>query len=107
MYTPPAFREENPAVLRQIMREARLATLVTATAEGLMATPLPLILDESEGAYGTLYGHFAKANPQWQAAPIGDALVIFSGADAYITPSWYATKQEHGKVVPTWNYTAV
>ncbi|MHA6692780.1 FMN-binding negative transcriptional regulator [Devosia sp. A449] len=107
MYTPPAFREENPAALRQIMREARLSTLVTATAEGLMATPLPLILDETEGDYGTLYGHFAKANPQWQAAPIGEALVIFSGVDAYITPSWYATKQEHGKVVPTWNYAAV
>lgn len=107
MYTPPVFREENPAALRQIMREARLSTLVTATAEGLMATPLPLILDETEGDYGTLYGHCAKANPQWQAEPIGEALVIFSGADAYITPSWYATKQEHGKVVPTWNYAAV
>lgn len=107
MYTPPAFREDDPATLRQIIRAARLATLVTATAEGLMATPLPLYLDESEGVHGVLYGHIAKANPQWRAAPLGEALVLFSGADAYITPSWYAAKREHGKVVPTWNYEAV
>ncbi|WGD31924.1 FMN-binding negative transcriptional regulator [Ancylobacter sp. WKF20] len=107
MYTPPAFREDDPATLRQIIRAARLATLVTATADGLMATPLPLYLDESEGAHGVLYGHLAKANPQWKAAPLGEALVLFSGADAYITPSWYAAKREHGKVVPTWNYEAV
>ncbi len=107
MYTPPAFREDDPQALRQIMRETRLATLVTATAEGLMATPLPLILDENEGEHGVLYGHLAKANLQWKAPVIGDALVIFSGPDAYVTPSWYAAKQEHGKVVPTWNYVAV
>ncbi len=107
MYTPPAFREDDPATFRQIIRSARLATLVTATAEGLMATPLPLYLDESEGEQGVLYGHLAKANPQWKAAPLGKALVLFSGADAYITPSWYAAKAEHGKVVPTWNYEAV
>lgn len=107
MYTPPAFREEDAAVLHRIMREARLSTLVTATAEGLMATPLPFILDETEGENGVLYGHLAKANMQWKAPPVGDALVVFSGPDAYITPSWYAAKQEHGKVVPTWNYAAV
>jgi len=56
MYTPPAFREDDPSVLRQIIREARLATLVTATAEGLMATPLPLILDENQGEHGVLLG---------------------------------------------------
>jgi transcriptional regulator len=107
MYTPPAFREDDPAVLRQMMREARLSTLVTATAEGLVATPLPLLLDETEGASGTLYGHMARANPQWKLSPSGEALVIFSGPDAYITPSRYASKREHGKVVPTWNYIAV
>lgn len=107
MYTPPAFREDDPAILRQIMREARLSTLVTATQEGLVATPLPLFLDETEGEFGTLYGHLAKANPQWKLAPAGEALVIFSGPDAYVTPSWYAAKREHGKVVPTWNYAAV
>lgn len=107
MYTPPAFREDDPVVLRQIIREARLATLVTATAEGLMATPLPLILDENQGEHGVLLGHLAKANPQWKTPAMGEAMVIFSGPDAYITPSWYATKQDHGKVVPTWNYSAV
>jgi len=107
MYVPPPFREDDPAELRQIMREARLPTLVTATAEGLMATPLPLILDDSEGEHGALYGHVAKANPQWTLPATGDALVIFSGPDAYVTPSWYAAKREHGKVVPTWNYVAV
>lgn len=89
------------------MREARLSTLVTATSEGLIATPLPLILDESEGEHGVLYGHLAKANPQWKLPATGEALAIFSGPDAYVTPSWYAAKREHGKVVPTWNYVAV
>lgn len=107
MYTPPAFREDNPAELRRIMREARLSTLVTATAEGLVATPLPLFLDETEGPFGTLYGHLARANQQWRLQPAGDALAIFAGPDAYITPSWYPSKREHGKVVPTWNYAAV
>lgn len=107
MYVPPAFREDDPSTLRQIMREARLSTLVTATSEGLIATPLPLILDESEGEHGVLYGHLAKANPQWKLPAAGEALAIFSGPDAYVTPSWYAAKREHGKVVPTWNYVAV
>src|SRR6218665_3811011 len=107
MYTPPAFREDDPATLHRLMREARLSTLVTATEQGLMATPLPLILDEQEGEHGVLYGHVAKANPQWRSPVIGEALAIFAGSDAYITPSWYAAKQEHGKVVPTWNYAAV
>lgn len=107
MYTPPAFIENDPAEIRQIIREARLSTLVTNTPEGLIATPLPLMLDESEGEHGVLYGHLAKANPQWKLPVTGEALVIFSGPDAYVTPSWYAAKSEHGKVVPTWNYVAV
>ncbi|MGX1305384.1 transcriptional regulator [Amorphus suaedae] len=107
MYTPPAFREDDPAALRTIIREAGLSTLVTATADGIVATPMPLILEASEGPHGTLYGHIARANPQWKAEPAGDALVIFTGPDAYISPSWYAAKREHGKVVPTWNYVAV
>lgn len=107
MYTPPAFREDDPDELRAIMRGARLATLVTATAEGLAATPLPLFLVETEGAAGTLYGHLARANPQWKLEPTGEAMAIFSGPDAYVTPSWYPSKREHGKVVPTWNYEAV
>ena len=89
------------------IRAARLATFVTATTGGPLATPLPLFLDESEGENGVLYGHLAKANPQWRIPPLGDALAIFMGPDAYVTPAWYATKRETGKVVPTWNYVAV
>lgn len=107
MYVPPAFREDDPAELHAMMREARLCNFVTATEDGLLSTPLPLFLDPSEGEHGTLYGHLARANPQWKAPVIGEALAIFMGPDAYVSPSWYATKQEHGKVVPTWNYAAV
>ena len=107
MYVPPAFEENDRDILRAMIGEARLANLVTATEDGLIATPLPLFLDPEEGERGTLYGHVARANPQWRTAPVGEALAIFMGPDAYVTPSWYATKQEHGKVVPTWNYTAV
>jgi transcriptional regulator len=107
MYTPPAFRDDDIESIRATIRAAHLANLVTATADGPLATPLPLFLDATEGERGVLYGHLAKANPQWQAAPIGEALAIFMGPDAYVTPSWYATKQETGRVVPTWNYIAV
>ena len=107
MYTPPAFRDDNLTSMHATMLAARLSNLVTATSEGLIATPLPFVLDETEGEHGVLYGHVAKANPQWKATPIGEAMAIFMGPDAYITPSWYATKRETGKVVPTWNYVAV
>ena len=107
MYTPPAFRIEERNALLATVRAARLATVVTATADGPFATPLPLFVDEAEGEHGVLYGHFARANPQWRTPPIGDGLAIFMGADAYVTPAWYATKRETGKVVPTWNYVTV
>jgi transcriptional regulator len=107
MYIPPVFKDDDIESIRATIRGARLANLVTATADGPVATPLPLFLDESEGEQGVLYGHLAKANQQWKLAPIGDALAIFSGPDAYVTPSWYATKRETEKVVPTWNYIAV
>jgi transcriptional regulator len=107
MYIPPAFRENDLANIHAAIRAARLASFVTATADGVIATPLPMILDETEGPHGTLYGHVARANPQWTLAPVGEAMAIFMGPDAYVTPSWYATKGETGKVVPTWNYVAV
>jgi transcriptional regulator len=107
MYIPPAFKDDKIANIRATIRDARLANLVTSTADGLVATPLPLLLDESEGPNGTIYGHVAKANPQWRIPAIGEALAIFMGPEAYVTPSWYVTKQETGKVVPTWNYIAV
>lgn len=107
MYVPPAFREDDLAALHRAIRDARLANLVTATAEGLVATPLPLFLVPEEGPYGTLYGHLARANPQWKLPPKGNAMALFTGSDAYVSPSWYPSKREHGKVVPTWNYVAV
>jgi transcriptional regulator len=107
MYVPPAFREEDLTALHGTMRRARLANLVTTTAEGLIATPLPLFLAPDEGQFGTLYGHLARANSQWKLPPLGEALALFMGPDAYVSPAWYPSKQEHGKVVPTWNYIAV
>jgi transcriptional regulator len=108
MYVPPAFRIEDLAEIQALMRSARLAQVVTLGGSGLAATPLPLLLDPDEGAFGTLYGHLARANPQWrEAAPGGEALAIFMGPDAYVTPAWYAAKAETGKVVPTWNYETV
>jgi transcriptional regulator len=107
MYVPPAFREDDLAALHATMRAARLCNLVAATADGPVATPLPLFLVPEEGRYGTLYGHLAKANPQWKTPAVGEAMALFMGPDAYVTPSWYESKHEHGKVVPTWNYVSV
>jgi len=107
MYVPPAFREDDPAALHATIEQARLAHLVTATAEGLVATPLPMFLVADEGPHGTLYGHVARANPQWSSEVVGEAMALFLGPHAYITPNWYAAKQETHKVVPTWNYIAV
>ena len=107
MYMPPAFSDQDRDSLHATMRAARLANLVTATAEGPQVTPLPLLLDPDEGEYGTLYGHLARGNPQWRVPVLGEAVAVFMGPDAYITPSWYQTKQDTGKVVPTWNYVTV
>jgi transcriptional regulator len=107
MYTPPAFVVADRSELHEMIRQCHLANFVTATATGPMATPLPMFLDETEGDMGVLYAHLARPNPQWQADVVGDGLAVFMGPDAYVTPSWYATKAEHGKVVPTWNYAAV
>ena len=107
MYIPPAFRDDDLTSLHATIREARLANLITMTADGLIATPLPLLLDSASGPQGVLLGHMARANPQWSSPPVGEALAIFMGPDAYVSPSWYPTKQETGKVVPTWNYITV
>ncbi|MGQ9369509.1 FMN-binding negative transcriptional regulator [Azospirillum sp. ST 5-10] len=108
MYAPAPFREDRTPVLHDAIRRSGLATLVTVGAEGPEATPVPMLLDPGAGPYGTLTGHLARANPQWRtAAPGVPALALFAGPDAYVSPSWYATKAETGKVVPTWNYVAV
>jgi len=100
------FKEDRIAVLHDAIRASALATLVTMTPDGLIASHVPLLLDPDPAPYGTLIGHLARPIPQARGA-IGEALAIFQGLDAYITPSWYATKRETGKVVPTWNYVAI
>jgi transcriptional regulator len=108
MYTPSAFAEQDLVQLHQQILSTRLATLVTYGKQGLQASHLPLLLSPGQGPNGTLYGHLARANPQWQELEAGaEVLVIFAGADAYVSPSFYPSKAEHGKVVPTWNYVAV
>jgi transcriptional regulator len=112
MYAPPAFREDDPAEIIAIMQAARLPILVTMSTPvmggELFATHLPLIHEPEPAPHGRLIGHVAKANPHWRNFdPAHQALAIFQAHDAYISPSWYATKQQTGRVVPTWNYQAV
>ena len=108
MYVPAHFKEEDVAVLHEAIRERAFATLVTITADGLDASHVPMVLDVEPRPYGTRVGHDARANPQGRAARRdAPALAIFMGPDAYISPAWYPTNQETGKVVPTWNYVAV
>lgn len=109
MYVPSHFEESRAHVLHHLVREHPLAVLVAHTPDGLDANHVPLELDPEPAPHGTLRGHVARANPLWQlavAAPL-EALAIFRGPDRYITPAWYATKRETGKVVPTWNYAVV
>jgi transcriptional regulator len=108
VYIPSSNAEHRPEVMFVFMEAHRLAVLVTSSSEGMIATHLPLLVDRTRGAHGTLAGHIARANPQQRQAHDGDeALVIFSAHDAYITPTFYPTKARDGKVVPTWNYVAV
>ena len=108
MYTPPHFREDDISLLHETIRTIAFGTLVTLGPDGLVASHVPMLLEADKGERGTVTGHLAKANIQAKSGPSDiEALAIFQGPDAYITPNWYATKKEHGKVVPTWNYVAV
>lgn len=108
MYTPKHFEEPRIEVMHELMRARPLATLVTLTSNGLNANHIPLHLADAPAPFGTLRGHVARANPLWRDfAKDVEVLAIFHGPDCYITPSWYATKQETGKIVPTWNYAVV
>jgi transcriptional regulator len=107
MYQPPAFREERLESLHALIRAHPLGTLITAGTAGLIANLVPFTLTDT-GDKGTLQAHVAKANDQVDALEAGtETLVVFHGPEAYITPSWYASKKEHGRVVPTWNYVVV
>lgn len=108
MYRPPAFREDRPELLHAAIRAHPLATLVTHGASGLAANLVPFTLVPGGDGPDLLRAHLARANPQLADLRAGgEALVIFQGPQAYVTPSWYPSKQEHGKVVPTWNYILV
>jgi len=108
VYIPKPFEEIKLEVLQELIRAYPLATLVTHSSSGLNANHIPLYLSESPAPNGTLQGHIARANPLMGEIAEGiEALAIFHGPDCYITPSWYDTKRQTGKVVPTWNYAVV
>lgn len=107
MYNPPHFQVTDLPRLHAAMQAVPLASMVTAGPGGLTASHLPLLLAPSAGPHGSLRGHLAKANPQGHLPEGTEAMIIFQGPDAYISPSYYPSKQAGGKVVPTWNYIAV
>lgn len=105
MYLPSHFKEERTAVVHGLIRDHPLGTLVTLGPQGLDSNHLPFQIDPEPRPFGTLRAHVARANPMWREfSQDVEALAIFQGPQAYVTPSWYPTKQENGKVVPTWNY---
>ncbi len=108
MYIPAHFKPDTETV-DDLLANQGAADLITLTAQGLVATMLPFLFDPpgsrpDAGALGSLVGHVARSNDQWRLPARGTSLVIVRGPDAYISPAWYATKREHGRVVPTWNY---
>jgi len=108
LYIPPSFKEKRKSVLFDAIERVSFGTLVTSTRTGLSASHIPMIIDRGAGPHGTIYGHIAKANLQWrESVPKAEALAIFIGPDAYISPAWYQSTTVTGKVVPTWNYIAV
>ena len=108
MYIPAHFAENDPEQLHRIMREHPLGTLVTHSDEGLDADHLPFEFDASVGEHGQLIAHVARANPVWQRCPTGTpVMVVFRGAESYISPNWYPSKHETHRLVPTWNYEVV
>jgi transcriptional regulator len=108
MYNPRWFKEERVDVLQRAVETISFGTLVTSGKSGLLASHIPMMVDKSQGKLGTIQGHVARGNNQWRDTnPGSQALAMFVGPDAYISPSWYKTHRDDGKVVPTWNYIAV
>lgn len=103
MYIPAHFSPDE-ALVSELLQHHGAADLITVTPDGLVATLLPFVYVPHEGPRGSLHGHLARSNPQWRQPSAGEALVIVRGPDAYISPGWYASTAEHGRVVPTWNY---
>ena len=103
MYVPAHFAVDD-AQVHELLAHHGAADLITLTDQGLLATMLPFVFDPGAGPHGALLGHVARNNDQWRVPARGESLVIVRGADAYISPGWYQSKVEHGRVVPTWNY---
>ena len=107
MYQPPHFREQSRAAQHALISAHPLSLLITAGPGGLMANPIPFLLDAG-GADGILRAHLARANPQAEdLGAVGECLVVFQGPEGYVSPGWYASKHEHGRIAPTWNYAVV
>ena len=107
MYTPPHFQERRPAVIAEAIRSIRLATLITATQDDYQASPVPMVLKQ-DGDVFALETHVARPNPHWTVLDVPrPSIAVFQGPHAYVSPSFYPSKREHGRVVPTWNYIAV
>lgn len=108
MYNPSHFEETRTEVMHELMRQYPLATVIASTAAGLVANHIPLQVVMTDEKKGKLIGHVARANPLWQIDPETELLIVFQGAQCYISPNWYASKPSSGgKVVPTWNYAVV
>ena len=108
MYQPPHFREDRIEIQHDLIRTHPLGLLITAGPSGLLANSIPFLIDSEESARGTLRCHLARANPQWrELATVEQCLIVFQGPQEYVSPSWYPTKRETEKVVPTWNYVTV
>ena len=108
MYEPPLHRQDDLAALHDLIRRRPLGLIVNRGANGLAANAVPFLIDAGAGRFGTLQAHVARANPLWRDLQFaGETLVVFQDVGHYVSPSWYATKRETGKVVPTWNYVMV
>jgi transcriptional regulator len=108
LYNPPAFRESELAQLHAHIAGSGLVTLITVGTDGPLVSHIPMHFDPARGAQGIVEGHLSRGNPQWKDSDLSrPAIAQFMGPDAYVSPSWYPSKQEHGKVVPTWNYSVV
>ena len=108
MFTPNIFKETDLDILHGLIRSHPLGTWITSKEDVLDVNHIPFVLDITRGKYGVLKAHVNRANPVWRSLPTAkESIVTFQGADSYISPSWYPSKQEHGKVVPTWNYVVL
>ena len=108
MYVPKLLEETDPDVLHGLIRTHPLGMWVTQANGELVANHIPFLLDAGRGRHGTLVAHVARANPVWESfSTTVQSLIVFRGAETYITPSWYPSKQAHGRAVPTWNYAVV